>query len=88
MNTSSNTSEPIDALRQALDDLAAFRTVWNGRRPLPEKDRGARAAGDTAVRRIDTMLRQLVELRGVLQAEIAIEDYRFLALDESREDRS
>jgi hypothetical protein len=78
----SKTPDPVVSIRQALDDLAAFRAVWNGRRPLPETDRGARAAGDSAVRRIDTMLRQLVDLRGVLQAEIAIEDYRFLALDD------
>jgi len=82
VSTSSPTPDPLVFVREAIDDVHAYRSMWAARRPLPEPDPGARTAADQAVERIDDALRRLIVLRSEMVAEIAIEDRAWLALDD------
>jgi hypothetical protein len=82
VNAVSPTPDPLVFVREAVEDLHAYLSMWAARRPLPEPDPAARAAAGVAVERIDTAVRQLIELRSELVAEIRAEDAAWLALDD------
>jgi len=69
--TASPYDAPLSAIREHVENLAAWLGIWENR---SEPDAHARRCTSDAVNALDSMLRQLYRVRGWLTCEIRASD--------------